>query len=137
VESLKIGQVARQTGLGVETIRFYERQGLIDEPPRRESGYREYPADVVVRIQFIKRAKELGFSLKEIRELLDFRMRPDTTCAELKQQVLVKIDDVSRKISDLERIHKALSNLAERCKGEGPKSDCPMLDALGETQNGG
>ena len=130
MESLKIGQVAGKTGIGVETIRFYERQGLIDEPPRRESGYREYPETVVERIRFIKRAKELGFSLKEIRDLLHLRMRPDTTCAELKQQVFVKIDDVAAKLRDLERIHGALNRLAQSCEGEGPLSDCPVLDAL-------
>jgi MerR family mercuric resistance operon transcriptional regulator len=132
VESLKIGQVAGRTGLGVETIRFYERQGLIDEPPRRQSGYREYPEGVVTRIRFIKRAKELGFSLREIRELLDLRMRPDTTCAELKQQVTAKTAEVAGKLRDLERIHAALSRLAECCEGDGPRSECPVLDALGE-----
>jgi MerR family mercuric resistance operon transcriptional regulator len=130
MKALKIGQVAGKTGLGVETIRFYERQGLIEEPPRRQSGYREYPDSVVDRIRFIKRAKELGFSLKEIRELLDLRMRPDTTCAQLRQQVVYKIDDVAGKLRDLERIHSALKHIAESCTGEGPRSECPVLDAL-------
>ena len=74
--TLTIGQLAQRSGVGVETVRFYEREGLIPEPPRRPSGYRDYPHEIVTRIVFIRRAKALGFSLKEINELLDFRVRP-------------------------------------------------------------
>ena len=75
--SFTIGQLARRAGVGIETVRFYEREGLIPEPPRRPSGYRDYPPETVTRIVFIRRAKDLGFSLKEINELLDFRVRRD------------------------------------------------------------
>ena len=96
---MTIGQVARQAGVGVETIRFYEREGIIDEPPRRDSGYRQYSQDVVKRILFIKRAKELGFSLKETQELLTLRVDPESTCADVKRQTDAKIVDVERRIS--------------------------------------
>ena len=130
MESLTIGQVARRAGIGIETMRFYERQGLIKEPPRRDSGYRQYPDDVVARLRFIKRAKELGFSLKEIKELLALRVDPETTCAEVKSRAQAKIVDVEAKILALQRIRKALVKLTTVCRGSGPTSECPILDAL-------
>src|SRR5919199_5139981 len=92
--ALTIGQIARRAGVGVETVRFYERQGLLEEPARKESGYRQYPEDVVARLRFIKRAKELGFSLKEIKELLALRVDPATTCAEVKARAQAKVADI-------------------------------------------
>src|SRR5947207_4045264 len=103
MKPLTIGQVARSAGVGVETVRFYERQGLLEEPARRESGYRQYPDDVVARLRFIKRAKELGFSLKEIKELLALRVDPDTTCAEVRSKAAAKIADIKEKIQALQR----------------------------------
>lgn len=125
-----IGQVAKQTDLGIETIRFYERQGLVDDPPRRESGYRQYPPNIIKRLFFIKRAKELGFSLKEIAELLSLRVDPDTTCPDVRRRAEAKIDDVETKIRELHRIKRALAKLAASCRGKGPTSECPILDAL-------
>lgn len=84
MHTMTIGQVARCAGVGVETVRFYERQGLLDAPPCRASGYRQYPQEVIRRIQFIKRAKDLGFSLKETRELLSLRVNPEMTCSDVK-----------------------------------------------------
>jgi MerR family mercuric resistance operon transcriptional regulator len=130
VKPLTIGQVARQAGVGVETVRFYERQGLLHEPPRRESGYRQYPEDVVARLRFIKRAKELGFSLKEIKELLALRVDPETTCREVKAQAEAKIADIEGKIQTLQRMKKALKKLTAACSGRGPTSECPILEAL-------
>jgi len=130
---MTIGQVARQAGVGVETIRFYEREGIIDEPPRRDSGYRQYSQDVVKRILFIKRAKELGFSLKETQELLTLRVDPESTCADVKRQTDAKIVDVERKIEDLLRMKQALVKVAGLCSGNGPLSACPILDALDTT----
>ncbi len=86
MKSMTIGQVAKQTGVGIETIRFYERRGLIDEPPRRDSGYRQYSEDVIARLEFIKRAKELGFSLKEINELFSLRVDHDTSCGDVRSR---------------------------------------------------
>jgi MerR family mercuric resistance operon transcriptional regulator len=130
MKPLTIGQVARQAQVGVETVRFYERQGLLEEPNRRESGYREYPEAVVSRLRFIKRAKELGFSLKEIKELLALRVDPETTCREVKEQAKGKIADIEAKIESLTRMKEALVKLTAVCRGRGPTSECPILDAL-------
>lgn len=130
MKPLTIGQVARSAGVGVETVRFYERQGLLQEPARKDSGYRQYPEDVVARLHFIKRAKELGFSLKEIKELLALRVDPETTCGEVKRRAEAKIADVEEKIQALQRIKKALVQLTAVCRGRGPTSECPILDAL-------
>ena len=91
---MTIGLVARRAGVGVETVRFYERQGLIEEPPRRPSGYREYDDEVVSRLGFIRRAKELGFTLKEIKELLSLRRDPSTPAADVKRRAEAKIADI-------------------------------------------
>lgn len=130
MKPLTIGQVARLAGVGVETVRFYERQGLLNEPPRRESGYRQYPGDVVARLRFIKRAKELGFSLKEIKELLALRVDPTTTCTEVRSKAAAKVADIEEKIQALQRIKKALVQLTAVCQGRGPTSECPILKAM-------
>ena len=130
MKPLTIGQVARRAEVGVETVRFYERQGLLVEPPRKESGYRQYTEDVVARLRFIRRAKELGFTLKEIAELLALRLDPDTSCAEVRGRAKAKIDDIDAKIQDLQRMRQALDKLVASCRGRGPISDCPILDAL-------
>jgi len=130
MQALTIGQAARQAGVGVETVRFYERQGLLDAPPRRASGYRQYAPDIVARLHFIRRAKELGFTLKEIRELLSLRVAPETTCGEVKQQAEAKIADINAKLRDLQRMKMALAQLVDACSGSGPTSQCPILDAL-------
>ena len=90
MEALTIGQVARRAGVGIETVRFYERRGLTKDPPRTDAGYRQYPADVVLRLRFVKRAKELGFSLKEIAELLSLRLKPEKTCGDVKRRAKAK-----------------------------------------------
>lgn len=128
--AMTIGQVARQAGVGVETVRFYERQGLLEAPPRRASGYRQYAQEVVARLQFIKRAKDLGFSLKEISELLSLRVDPETTCSEVKARAEAKIADIDAKLRDLRRMKAALAQLVAACSGSGPTSHCPILDAL-------
>ncbi len=130
MNSLKTGEVAKQTGVNVETLRFYEREGLLVEPPRRASGYREYPPDTVQRIRFIQRAKELGFTLREIKGLLELRVDPETTCTEVKEQAAEKIADVKQKISDLKKIERALNKLMNTCRGSGPIDDCPILKHL-------
>src|SRR5437867_9097723 len=106
MNALTIGQLARHGGVGVETVRFYEREGLLDEPARKASGYRQYTEDVVARLRFIKRAKALGFTLKEIGELLALRLDPETSCAEIKDRAKAKIDDIQAKIRDLQRMRE-------------------------------
>src|SRR5262245_14308151 len=95
---MTIGQVARQGGVGVETVRFYERRGLLQEPSRKESGYRHYGDETVSRLRFIRRAKELGFSLKEIGELLTLRIDPDTDSGDVKRRAEAKIADIDARI---------------------------------------
>lgn len=127
---LTIGQLGKKAQVNVETIRYYERRGLMPEPPRSESGYRHYTEDSIARIQFIKRAKELGFSLKEILDLLSLRVDPDTTCADVKRMAEVKIADIEEKICALQRIKEALTKLRAACSGSGPAGKCPILEAL-------
>ncbi len=130
MKPLTIGQVARQAGVGVETIRFYEREGLLAEPPRTAAGYRQYSPAVVARIRFIRRAKELGFSLREIRELLALRVAPGTTCAEVRARAEAKIADIEERIATLERMKFALEGLIASCRTGRPLRQCPILDAL-------
>lgn len=130
MKSLTIGQLAKQAQVNIETIRYYERRGLVPEPPRRESGYRQYSPDTVGRIKFIKRAQELGFSLREITELLSLRVAPGTTAGDIKGRAEAKVAAIKAKIHDLERMKKALMRLAASCRGRGPTSECPILDAL-------
>jgi len=130
-----IGEIAKRSGIGIETVRFYERKGLIEEPPRTDSGYRQYPEEAVGRIRFIRRAKELGFALKEISELLSLRVDPDTTCADVREQTELKIADVEEKIRALQTIKTALEKLAVSCTGSGPTSECPFLEALDSQEN--
>ncbi len=129
---MKIGELAGRAGVNVQTIRYYERRGLLPEPDRRPSGYREYEPQVLERLHFIKRAQELGFTLSEIGELLALRLDPRTPAAAVKARAEAKIADIDRKLHDLERIKHALVHLAGRCRGgRGPVGDCPLLDALG------
>lgn len=128
--TLSIGQVAKAAGIGVETIRFYERQGLLSQPERKRSGYRQYPADAVARVLFIRRAKGLGFTLKEIRELLSLRVDPARTCADVRSFARAKIAEIQERVDELERIQRALERLARSCRGNGPLQECPILEAL-------
>jgi MerR family copper efflux transcriptional regulator len=130
MEGLTIGRLAREAGVNSETIRFYERRGLIPKPPRPASGYRRYPPETVRRIRFIRHAKELGFSLVEISELLSLRLDPKTTCTEIKRRTEDKLRDIEGKIRALQGMKGVLAALAGECKGRGPLSDCPILDAL-------
>jgi len=130
MNNLTMGQLAKKTKVNIETIRYYERRGLIPEPPRLESGYRQYTEDFVDRIKFIKRAQELGFSLKEILDLLSLRVDPDTTCGDVKKRAEIKLADVEDKIEALKRIKNALSKLVASCSGRGPTSECPILEFL-------
>jgi len=124
------GKLARRAGVNIETIRYYEQRGLIPEPPRTTSGYRQYTEDYVERIRFIKRAQELGFTLSEIKELLSLRVDPETDRGEVKQRAATKIVDIEKKISDLERMKNQLTRLVISCSGRGPTSECPILEAI-------
>ena len=130
-DTLTIGQLARKTGVGVETIRFYERQGLVREPARRPSGYRQYPRDEIRRLRFIRRAKELGFTLREIQDLLALTERPDASCAQVRDHAARKLEQVRAKIRDLQAIETALGSLITACPGDSSALGCcPVLSAL-------
>lgn len=127
---LKIGEVAKQAGVNIETIRYYERRNLIPEPPRLASGYRQYSADDVARIRFIKRAQELGFSLAEIAGLLVLRVNSDTVCNEVQKQAESKLADIETKIELLQRMKAVLSDLVKACHENRLTGECPILTAL-------
>ena len=128
--ALTIGKLASRGGVNIQTIRYYERSGLLPKPLRTASGYRLYADDAVRRLNFIKQAQFLGFSLSEIQELLSLRMQPGTTCGDIRQRARQKIVAVDKKIEDLQRIKGALTKLTAACRGNGPTSDCPILEAL-------
>jgi len=134
MEILSIGQVAKRAGVGVETVRFYERESLLEEPPRRASGFRQYSKQVVKRLHFIKRAQQLGFSLKEMSELLLLRVDALTSCEEVRQRTEAKIAEVERKILELHRMRQALLQVHSLCTGQGPTGRCPMLEALDQQE---
>ena len=140
VNHLTISQLAQRARVNVETVRYYERRGLIPAPPRRESGYRQYAPQDVAYLLFIQRAKALGFSLKEIAQLLALRVDPQTTCEDVRERATRKIAEVEAKIQALTRIKSALEPLVAVCRGQGPTSECPILEALatqGEEGGGG
>lgn len=130
MDSLTIGQLAKRTHINLETIRFYEREGLIENPPRLPSGYRAYPAETAQRIRFIRTAKKLGFSLKIIRELLALRVDPVESCAHVKAIAEDKIEDIEQRIRALQRMRKVLRSLVAACESREPTNDCPILDSL-------
>ena len=125
---LTIGQAAKLSGVGVETIRFYERQGLIEQPPKTDNGFRRYPPETVRKIRFIRRAKEIGFSLREIRELLGFYFDTQTRCEDVQERARIKIADIEARIADLEKMKSALQALVDECGSlDGV---CPILERL-------
>jgi len=137
MKDLTIGAAARQAGVGIETIRFYERRGLIEQPLKpRDSGFRTYSLDQLKCIKFIREAQRLGFSLKEIQELLALRTDPRADCATVQQQAVAKLSEVYGKIDQLHRIGSALEALIAVCPGSGSLQACSILDALVERSEG-
>ncbi|MBI1903695.1 MAG: MerR family DNA-binding protein [Planctomycetia bacterium] len=127
---MRTGELAERAGVNVETLRFYERQGLLPVPPRRTSGYREYPAEAVDLVRFIRRAQHLGFSLREIKELLNLRAVPRATCADVAGLAQRKIEDVDAKIRDLRAVRSALAELVNECPRAAPLAQCPIIESL-------
>jgi MerR family copper efflux transcriptional regulator len=135
MNGLTIGDVAKQANVHIETLRYYERRGLVARPPRTMSNYRLYPADAVRRVRFIKRTQELGFSLKEIQELLSLRVAPKARCTDVRERALAKIHDIEERMRVLQGMKKALTKLAAECSSpRAPLSDCPILESL-DTEN--
>ncbi len=128
---LRIGELAKLTETNNETLRFYESRGLLNEPRRSESGYRLYTQAEVLRVHFIVRAKRMGFSLKEIDELLSLRVDKESTCSEVKELAEHKLQDIGNKIAELNRMKNALQQITDACcGGEEPAIHCTILNAL-------
>ncbi len=128
---MTIGKAAREAGVGVETIRFYERKSLIEQPLKpQDAGFRVYPEETVHRIRFIRQAQELGFSLREIEDLLSLRADPKTDSGDVRERARAKVTEVNRKIVELERIRSALEALIAACPGGGALRACSIMDAF-------
>ncbi len=127
---LNIGKVARGGGVSVDTLRFYEREGLIAAPDRGANGYRRYPPDAIARVRFIKRAQDVGFTHKDIRELLSLRADPKASCRDVRARATQKLRDIEAKMAVLERMKSVLSTWIEECPSRGPVAECPIIDAL-------
>ncbi|MDQ3666887.1 MAG: MerR family DNA-binding protein [Acidobacteriota bacterium] len=127
---ISTSELAKRGGVNLETIRYYERMGLLPKPPRSGAGYRQFSPESVRRVLFIKRAQELGFSLKEIKELLALRIAPGSTRADVRKRAEAKIADIEGKVEHLREMKKALVSLTEACCENGPASECPILESL-------
>jgi MerR family mercuric resistance operon transcriptional regulator len=131
MKAMTIGKAAREAGVGVETVRFYERRGLIPQPSKPESaGYRVYSAETVRRIRFIRQAQRIGFSLREIGELLSLRADPSADCGEVREKAAAKVEEVDRKIAELEMVRAALGEVIAACPGRGALRACTILEAI-------
>ncbi|MDQ3287448.1 MAG: heavy metal-responsive transcriptional regulator [Pseudomonadota bacterium] len=127
---MQIGQLASRAGVSVDTVRYYERHRILPPPQRQASGYRAYAEDDLARLQFLLRAKSLGFTLREIQELLALTEHRGRDMAGLHEAASAKLRDVERKLTDLQRIRDGLVELVAACPGEGPLERCPILGAL-------
>lgn len=127
--ALTRGSLSANTGVNRETIRYYEKIGLMPNPARSSGGHRVYDQSDLKRLSFIRRSRELGFTLQEIRELLELVVGGAYTCADIRDRTLVHLDDVGKKIGDLQRMQRTLKTMAAQCDG-GLVPDCPIVDAL-------
>jgi MerR family mercuric resistance operon transcriptional regulator len=127
--ALTIGALAKRTGVGIETIRFYERGGVLPKPPRSMGGHRLYGGEYPKRLNFVRRCRDLGFSLDDVRRLLRLVDGGGYTCAEVKTVAINHLADVRRKIADLTRLERTLAVVASKCTG-GKVPDCPIMDAF-------
>jgi Hg(II)-responsive transcriptional regulator len=132
LSTLKIGEVAKRSDVGIETIRYYERQGLLAEPDRRPSGYRQYDESIVSRLQFIRRAKELGFTLSEIKELLGLWFDVNTKCVHVRQRAERKVNDIEDKIRSLQEMKRSLKKIVSECQNHDAIEACPLWLGLDE-----
>ncbi len=130
MDTLTIGKLAKAAGVNVETIRYYERRGLIAEPERRLSGYRHYPDSLLTRMRFIVHAKEMGFTLNEIKELLNLCVDPNSPCMEVKKRAESKITEIEGKLEHLKNMKKSLETIASQCSGGSAVSDCSIVKTL-------
>lgn len=131
MKTMTISKIAKEAGVGVETVRFYERKGLVQQPPKPSAGgYRIYPEETAERIRFIRQAQELGFSLREIEELLSLRTDPATDCADVRERAQSKLNEITRKIALMKGIQTALEKLISACPGQGALQLCAIIEAI-------
>lgn len=130
MKPLTIGRLAKQVGVNLETVRFYERRGLLPRPPRSAAGYRLFPGEAARRLSFIRRAQELGFSLTEIRELLSLRVSATANSKDVRKRAEAKIADIEAKIRSLDSMKRTLRKLTNACAGCGSIAECPILESL-------
>ena len=130
MQTLTIGAIAKQAGVGIDTIRYYERSGLLPKPQRRASGYRDYSAGTVKQLRFIRRAKDLGFTLEEIGELMLLSVQRDDGVKGVKAAAETRLAVVQTKIKALQRIRLGLKKLIAACPGDGRLDQCPIIAAL-------
>lgn len=128
---MKTGEFADRAGVNIQTVRYYERRGLMPEPDRRPSGYREYDGGDLARLRFILRAKSLGFTLTEIRELMELRVDPHSTAEDVRRRAEEKLADVDAKIRDLRNIRGVLNELVATCDAHGSPEECALMHAIG------
>lgn len=125
--AMKIGEIAKRSGIGIETIRYYEREELLEEPQRRPSGYRQYDASTLERLKYIRRAKELGFTLSEIRDLLELSFASQISCDHVRQRAETKLNDIEGKIRSLQTMRRSLNGILKRCQARNSTDDCPLV----------
>ena len=128
--SLTISEVASAAGVNVQTLRYYERRGILEEPLRTPAGYRQYDPEAVTKVEFIKRAQDLGFTLEEVRELLGLRVQHSAACADVEAKASAKLKDVERRIRQLNYLRDVLNELIGACERREPTEECPILDSL-------
>lgn len=131
---MKIGELAKRAGVGIDTVRYYEREGLLPKAVRLASGYRSYDEDELRRLRFVRRAKALGFTLPEIRELLALSDHRQDDMAGMKAAASEKLADVEARLAELNRIREGLEALVASCPGHGALAQCPILNALAEDE---
>jgi MerR family copper efflux transcriptional regulator len=128
--TLTIGAVAKRVGVAIDTIRYYEREGLLPEPLRRASGYRSYDESAIAQLNFIRRAKLLGFTLEEIRDLLALSADRQRGVEAVKQRAQQRLAEIDMRIAELQRVRNGLEQLVDACPGHGAPEECPILRAL-------
>ncbi|WP_109125672.1 MerR family transcriptional regulator [Dyella sp. C11] len=133
--SMTIGAVARRVGVAIDTIRYYEREGLLPEPLRRASGYRTYDEGAVRQLRFIRRAKDLGFTLEEIRDLLALSADRKRGVKAVKQRAEERLAAIDERIAELTRVRNGLEQLIDACPGHGSPAQCPILKALTDQED--
>jgi MerR family copper efflux transcriptional regulator len=129
---MRIGEVAAEAGVGIQTLRYYERRGLLPIPKRQTSGYRRYDADVIQRVRFIRRAQDLGFTLQEITDLLTLWSDSSRSCGLVEHRASDTLARINDKIRDLERMRGALAHYVTACRDRQSFDTCPLLAALGQ-----